>query len=326
MATASRRRRLDLIQALQREPHAFGFLPALRLLALAAPAAAAQLRFRTPASLAFPASELTAIRQVGTRGRLEVEVGFLGLTGPSGILPPHYTELLQERSHLFRDRSLHAFLDLFSHRLCCLFLGAWRKYRFHLAWEQGQGDTFTGQLRALVPQRLPPGQPALPPALLAHCSGLLSRRPLPASSLVALLGTYFQVPVRLESFVGQWLTVPPGDRTRLGAKGQALGAGAFLGQRLWDRQTKVRLCLGPLTEPQFRSFLPGAAGASALRALTGLGLGQHLACDLALALTPAGMSPPRLTSPDAPRLGLTTWLHTLPASGPPAPVAFRLLA
>lgn len=178
----------DLIGELRRSPDKFRFFQAVRLLALAEPIASRRgggvpgnLRFRTPASLAFPASEITrfaaaptpsapyagppsvtaaggtaetgtpfdgAKQQAPTRD--EMEVACLGLTGPSGALPTPYSELLIERRVHHRDDSAHAFLDVFSHRSLALFYEAWRKYRFHIAHERGEAHSFERGLKAIT--------------------------------------------------------------------------------------------------------------------------------------------------------------------------------
>jgi type VI secretion system protein ImpH len=333
MASPSRRNSLDLIAALHREPHRFGFFQAMRLLALAGPPGAdplpRQLRLRTPASLAFPASEITRGRQA-EGAPLELEVSFLGLTGPSGVLPRCYTETVLERSHLHKDGALHAFLDIFNHRACGLFYAAWRKYHFHIGFEQGQGDRFTGHLADLLTVR-PPGaeaKAAIPQLSLIHFAGAFARRPLPAGALVAFVGAFFGAPARLRPYAGQWTAAPPGQQTRLGGGTFGLGAGAFLGERLWDQQNKVSLRLGPLAGPAFRDFLPGRPGAEALRQFVKLNLGELLACDLELELRQDAIPALALdgAGPDSPRLGLNTWLHSRPLAGPRPPVAFRLQA
>ena len=58
----------------------------------------------------------------------EVTVGLMGLTGPSGVLPRYYSELvtqaLRERSTALRD-----FLDLLAHRFVAFFARGGIKYR-----------------------------------------------------------------------------------------------------------------------------------------------------------------------------------------------------
>src|SRR5262249_49710271 len=83
---------------------------------------------------------------------------FLGLTGPSGVLPRHYTQMLLD---LGRDvkgterRSLGDWLALFDHRIVSLFYRAWEKYRFWIPYERGEAfqrepDRFTTTVFSLI--------------------------------------------------------------------------------------------------------------------------------------------------------------------------------
>lgn len=319
MAEPAGRFALDLIGALEGEPQRFGFFQALRLLGLAFPGSRETqhlppaLRFRTPAALGFPPSEITRLARTG-RDRWEMEVGFAGLVGPSGILPHVYTETVVERRHAHRDGALHAFLDIFHHRACCLFYAAWRKYRVPFPLEQGLDDVFSGHLAGLLPSRPPaPGE--------LHFAGILARRPLPAGSLETFASAWFGVPVRLEPFAGHWAPVPGNDWTRLGAAGCSLGEGAFLGTRLWDPQTRFRLSAGPMGAARFRAFLPGGAAHAELLRIVKLHVGDLLACDLELAL-PAREVPPLVLGTS--RLGLDAWIPSVPPG--PARASFRLTA
>ena len=53
------------------------------------------------------------------------------------------------------------------------------------------------------------------------------------------------------------MALEPRDRTYLGREGATLGRGAVAGAQVWDRQSKFRLQLGPLTLGQYEAFLPG---------------------------------------------------------------------
>ena len=61
-------------------------------------------------------------------GKPDVTVGMIGLTGPSGVLPRHYTDAVVQALRN-RSSSLHAFLDTLSHRFVAFFARAGAKYR-----------------------------------------------------------------------------------------------------------------------------------------------------------------------------------------------------
>lgn len=327
MACPDRRSARDLIAELQEDGSRFRFFQAIRLLALSSEEQdlPPEVRFRTPVSLAFPASEILdaqAIRPQETGGErsstaLELTVGFMGMTGPSGALPSAYTEALIERRNFHRDTAAHSFLDTFTHRSISLFYQAWRKPRFHIRYEAGDRGGFTRNVLDLMGVGLSSMQPALqsrsgaPGMLLSHFAGLLAQRPVSATNLAALLRGYFCVQVTVEQFVGQWVDLPDSEQSRLGSENCALGETASIGQRLWDRQNKINLRIGPLNADQFADLLPGQPGAQALAGLVEFCVGQTLACDATLILSKECVPPAVLTDAGSGqlRLGHNTWLH-----------------
>ena len=164
-----------------------------------------------------------------------MQVTFLGLVGPSGVLPRPYTETLIDRHIQLRDDAAHAFLDLFSHRMTAMFYQAWQKYRFHIEHERkGQAD-FQRQLLSLVglsdqtrhfvaevdgsigddPAK---DDARLPGHLFSYFAGLLTQRPRNGANLEAMLAFTFGVSCRVKPFAGRWLTLPGRERTRLGQR------------------------------------------------------------------------------------------------------------
>ena len=107
------------------------------------------VRFRSQPSLSFPASPIFQIRtQPKSAERTdgtppgsfaEMVITFMGVTGPIGVLPYHYTALLLRRIRE-KDFSLRDFLDLFHHRAVSLFYRVWTKYRLPFAYERAKLD------------------------------------------------------------------------------------------------------------------------------------------------------------------------------------------
>lgn len=339
----------DLIAELTRNAARFGFFQAVRLLALDARyygvkrngQLPARLRFRTVCSLAFPASEVHRYQPIdpdvpAPEPELacdEMTVAFMGLTGPSGALPHPYTELLIERRLFQRDTGLHAFLDMFSHRAIALFYSAWRKYRYWLAEEDDEPDGFTrnlldfagvglGELRAQLGDDKTAG---VEERLFAFYAGLLSQKPLSAQAMVTVVGGFFGVPAELDQFVGQWNEVPPHEQSVLGKRGCELGLSAFAGDRIWDRQTKIRLRMGPMRREKFDCLLPGRAGAQALRSLVRFIAGHGLACDVTLTLDHRDVPAPQLDDDAPPLLDGNIWLNAKAPDSDPDDMCYRLL-
>lgn len=324
----------DLTSRLRAEPYRYRFAQAVRLLALAAHEAGVDLRddlppglrFTTPATLSFPPSEVMELlpRELDEAepespadDALAMRVAFMGLTGPSAVLPVPYTELLIERRNHYRDDSAHAFFDIFSHRAIALFYAASQKYHFHAPIELGQEDGFSRNLLDLagvglqsLRNRLVTHGYGIPDRFIMYYAGLLAQKPISADALVNLVHGFFKVPVGLEQFVGTWIVLGEEDQTRIGEGACVLGQTAVSGARQFDRQTKLALRIGPLSREQFDTFLPGQSGALALSELVKFCLGHALAVDVALVLKREDIPVPQLAPDAGLRLGYNAWLQT----------------
>jgi type VI secretion system protein ImpH len=122
------------------------------------------------------------------------------------------------------------------------------------------------------------------------------------------------VPVDVTQFIGQWLSLSAGNRSRLGLRqaNNALGLNVVAGSRVWDQQAKFKVRVGPLTSAEFYTFLPSG---EAFRQLVGMArfyAGQEFDFDVQLILRAAEVPGCRLgaTGEFAPRLGWSTWLKT----------------
>jgi type VI secretion system protein ImpH len=299
------------------------------------------VRFRAHLSLAFPPSAVHVVEPpLDDRPMARLIQTFLGLTGPSGVLPRHYTQLLLD---LGRDvkgperRSLGDWLALFDHRLVSLFYRAWEKYRFWVPYERGEAflrepDAFTaavfsliglgltalrGRLRvALPPHEDEPERPLakIDDLALLYYSGLLAQRPPSAAGLEALLSDYFGLPIAVRQFQGQWLALERADQTCLGAHGR-VGVDAVAGSRVWDVQSGFRIRLGPIRLNRFEEFLPDRAPAPGrkslflLAQLARLYVGPDLDFDVQLVLDATEVPACVLGGAGfGARLGWNTWL------------------
>lgn len=266
-------------------------------------------RFIGNVTLTFPASQIQKVELDDREdAQPRVVVNFMGLTGPLGVLPRHYTELLLERTY-HKDFTLRDFLTLFDHRMISLFYRAWEKYRFPIAYERGN-DTFTGYLSSLIGMGTAGLQRRLKiedQGLLLY-AGLLLQRPHSASGLEGILRNYFDVPVKVCQFFGHWVRLGEENQTRIGVQNHQLGFNAICGSRVWDRQSKFRVRVGPLKYAAFESFLPGGSAHAPLMQLSRLFAGLELDFDAQLVLLAGEVPACRLQSGGGARLGWSSWL------------------
>ncbi|HEX4325861.1 MAG TPA: type VI secretion system baseplate subunit TssG [Burkholderiales bacterium] len=328
----------SVVDALFERPYSFDFYQAVRLLqwlhrhtpAEERPTEA--VRYSTRLSLDTPAGDIYELTRPAPRkpaaGESEVRddvapdpaqmvINFFGLTGPSGALPLHYTELLLERRYRHRDHTLAAFLNIFNHRLSALFHEIWSKYHIFLDLERETRDGFTRSLLDLVGlgtdglrNRLDAGERGVSDQSLVYYSGILAQRPHSASGLEAILGDYFRVPAKVLPFQGRWLRVPKSQCSELGRANCALGDGALLGQGVWDQQSKFRVVLGALSYKRFLDFLPNGRGFAALGRLGNFYAGPDLDFDVQLVVKRQEVPQTMLggLGTEAAHLGWNTWI------------------
>jgi type VI secretion system protein ImpH len=281
------------------------------------------VRFRSRASLDFPPSELYEItRRDGAlddgdeSSPPEMVVAFMGLTGPLGVLPSHYTEMVADRAR-YKDTALWEFLDLFNHRMLSLFYRAWEKYRFPVAYERGEQDRFTEYLFDVIGMgtRGLRGRLGLADDGLLLYGGLVAQRPHSASAVEAILGDRFSAPAHIRQFAGQWLKIEEDSVCRLGAANSQLGISTIVGTRVWDDQSKFRVVFGPLTLNKFAALLPSGTDFQPATNLARFLAGMEFDFDMQLTLRADEVPDCRLThattgTTPPPMLGWTTWLKT----------------
>lgn len=335
-----------VIERLFREPYRFDYFQAVRLLERwlkrhGTPrqrATAGYLRFRNSTSLSFAASQVEAIGieprapghdaasllaalQSDAASHIVITPAFMGLLGANGTLPAHYTERIADHVQSHKDEGPRQFLDTFSTRSLALFYEAWRKYRLELKGHVDASDAFLPLLLALAGL----GHRSLRKRLARDESGgvldesvgyfaaAIRHRPASAAQIGRVLSEYFGQPVRAEQFVGCWYEVPASQQTVLGHSNGVLGAGAMAGERVWQRDLRLRLVIGPLDHDGLSAFLPGGLAARALKSMLTLFTGVSLEYEVELVLLAAEVQGISLDAEhQSGRLGWDTWLVTGP--------------
>jgi type VI secretion system protein ImpH len=317
MHATKRRFEPAVIERLFEEPYRFEYFQAVRMLELwlkrhGTPqqgAVANFLRFQNSTSLSFPASQIEAMQteprdvlrdrrslghalQNSTLKYIRLTPTFMGLLGGNGALPAHYTERVAAHVLYEKDEGPRAFLDTFSNRSLALFYEAWRKYRLELKYQIDGKDTFLPLLLSLAGL----GNESLRKRLtdeegggvldesIGYFAAAMRHRPASATQIARVLAEYFGQSIKAVQFVGCWYDVPLAQQTMLGGANATLGAGAMSGSRVWQRDLRMRLEIGPLDRASFDAFLPGGKAARALRSMLTMFTGVTLEYEVQLVL------------------------------------------
>ena len=275
------------------------------------------VHFRVNPRLGFPASQIQTL-EFSEDAPPEMTVNFMGLTGPSGVLPYAYSELILERIRA-KDHSVSAFFDIFNHRAISLFYRAWQKSRFPVTYSAGPRDLFTRYLLDLIGLGTDGlrGRQEVEDEALLHYVSLLGMQARSAGALEQIIEDYFEVPVEIQQFTGAWYGLDEPTQCAMSdmdTPSCQLGAGAVVGDAVWDRQARVRIRLGPLGMERYCDFLPEASAYKALRAITRFFSNQCLEFELQLVLERAQTPGTELDfdAANPVRLGWVSWLRTAP--------------
>jgi len=358
MPTAQRRFATPVIDRLLQDPQQFGFFQAVRLLdrwmasADGVPHALSRIHFRNSMALSFPPSEVESLtvhwrdlpgaRQAAAVDQVDVTPSFMGFLGANGTLPLFYTESLVQGELYQKDYAARAFMDVFSSRSVSLFYQAWRKHRLPMQYEADRENQFLPMVLALgglghkaLRNRLSGDEGGVPDEALAFFAGALQQRTLSARQLQQVLQGYLNVPVQIDQFVGRWYQLPESGKAHLGVRDDrggthaVLGRSAMLGDRVWQRDLRMRVVLGPLNHQRFQRFLPGGKGALALKELLTVMGGVSLEYEVQLKLTQSDVRGCELASERLPatgRLGWDTFLQTRSANDDRADVRYDIHA
>jgi type VI secretion system protein ImpH len=280
------------------------------------------VRFKVNQRLGFPASEIQKL-EIENGEQPEMTVNFMGITGPQGVLPYTYCELILERARA-KDHTIPAFLDIFNHRAISLFYSAWRRSNFPSTFSSDGTDIFTHHLFDLIGMGTPGlrNREDVEDEALLHYASLVAMQSRSAIALEQIIADYFEVPVEVQEFTGEWYGL---DRaTQCAMKDEEspstqVGSGAVVGDAIWDRQGRVRIRLGPLDLDRYCDFLPGGRAYKSLQSITKFFSNQCLDFEVQLVLDRSQVPEVELDfdASNPARLGWLSWARTEPLHSDP---------
>ncbi len=292
------------------------------------------IRFRHDPALAFSPGDIreASFRSIpvlggqsegATRPGVELVTTFLGLTGAISPLPSYIPEEVvheDPQSPLRRD-----FLDIFHHRLVSLLYRAVSRYspaREHRAEGADPWVERTLALAGVYPEG--PFRAALPTAVLLRLAPLLAQRSRSERALRLALGCALEewlapagATVRIEQLTGGYAPIEVDQQSQLGRSNHALGKSLFLGRRVYDRQGRFTVRIGPLDRDCYGEFRSGGEPLRRIRAVVSLVCREPLDYDLELELAAEAAERFRLEAPGRAALGT----HTRLAGGSAAQVS-----
>jgi type VI secretion system protein ImpH len=276
------------------------------------------VRIKPSLSLAFPASDVESIREIGDpdEPRFLITANFLGLYGSASPLPTFYTEdLIDEAAE---DESVSRdFIDILNQRLFELLFECWGKYRQSLQIVEQESSAHIGRLFCLLGLGEKTLREDIPEAYrLLRYIGLFTQFPRSALGLKSLLTDAIGgSPVEVISCVEHTARIPEDQTLRLGQSGCRLGNDTYLGDELPDRMGKFRIRLGPLRRDDFKRFSPGTEDFERLAFLTDLYFVEPLEYDVELILAEGEALTVCLGDPKRATLGLDSWVFSTPELG-----------
>jgi type VI secretion system protein ImpH len=317
-----------LKEELLREGHDFSFFQVIRLLRLLVlrpsdshtiPSDLGKaIRIKPHLSLAFPASEVQSIEDIGNGEELRflIAVNFLGLYGSSSPLPSFYTEELIDEAA--EDESVSRdFIDTINERLFALLFESWGKYRQSLKVVEEKSQEHLERLFCLLGLGEPSFRKDIPePQHLLRYIGLFSQFPRSALGLKTLLSDALgRTPVDILPCIERKATLPESQSLRMGVSGCRMGTDTYLGNKLTDCMGKFRICIGPLTRDNFKRFSPGTEDFKRVTFLTDLYFVEPIEYDVEVILADGEALTISLGDATRSTMGVDGWIFSDPTLG-----------
>lgn len=270
------------------------------------------LRLGQLASLIFAPREIGEVNWQGDKPQIRL-LG-LGMIGPNGPLPIHFTEMIRDRTEAKRDNTLANFLDMFHHRALTHMYRAWSVGQSTAGLDRKDDERFSKYVARLAGDEMDEvqGNTPLPTHARWASASHRIRQSRDPEGLSSTLAHYFGVKVELVEYQRHWIAIESQDLCSLGSPRQSsvLDQGALAGEMVPDCQHKFKLRIGPLSLKQYLRFTPqGHESGSDVLALVEwvrAFIGYEYVWEVEL-LIDYEEAPPSQLGDDA-RLGWSTWM------------------
>jgi len=234
------------------------------------------IRFKSDQRLGFPGPPISDVKLQRNNTKnaetaVDITVSFMGLTGTSGVLPLHYSELILERVRK-QDTAMRAYFDLFNHRLISLYYRAWAKYRFAINYKpNNKYDLFSSILKELTRSSS---------NICKYYAGLFHHRIRTVKGLKQILDDYTGCKTEIKQFAGRWYWLHKNEQTSLGAsdrpEGQfaCLGVDTTIGCKVWNIHSSIDIILVAPNKLKISSYLKGGEINKAIKSVISSYLGS----------------------------------------------------
>ena len=272
------------------------------------------VRFSVQPGAAFPASDIQSLETAGNGAAPRMQINFMGLIGPKGVLPDWYNTYARACNDK-KDYGFTDFLDMFHHRLISLFYLAWKKYRLAENYRPDGSDPVSGILASLAgsSEREKTADPeffSYARNRLIYFCGLLGRTVPTVAAMETVISHAVGAAVHVEQFVERLIRIHKEDRTCLGRRNSRLKHDALCGSSVRDISAFFRLHIGPLNWERYMAFVPGSRNLNRLRRLIAYLAGIEYEFEICLLIPAAQIPALGLGAPaEPPILGRTATLR-----------------
>lgn len=260
------------------------------------------IRFKSVQQLGFPGPAISDVKLQKDKTKfketsVDMSVSFMGLTGTSGALPQHYTELVLERLRK-KDTGMCDYFDLFNHRIISLYYRVWVKYSFAINYNETKDhDSFSNVINALTRTSTNVGK---------YYAGLFHHRIRTVKGLKQILDHYTGCKTEIKQFVGRWHNLNENDQTRLAERSQpegqfaCLGVDTSIGDKVWNINSSISIVLVPPVKLKIESYLKGGEINKLIKLVVSCYLGNQIEFNIVLKIERRQIPIVSLSSNDVP--------------------------